>query len=134
MVVTSRLCAKAQPETTYRVCLDHAAPFVGRAAASAACVCVQPQVTTKALVQARMACTGGIAFVSRTYVAGDIGQAADDAINNADGIGQAEARLEGNHQHWRCPPLAGQLSQPPGDLCGAVLRSRSTTRQYGGSK
>ncbi|MFZ1426848.1 MAG: hypothetical protein WAS21_08780, partial [Geminicoccaceae bacterium] len=35
MVVTLRLCAKAQPKATYRVYLDHAAPFVGRTAASA---------------------------------------------------------------------------------------------------
>ena len=140
MVVTLRLCAKAQPKATYRVYLDHTAPFVGKAAASAACVttadsvvaqtpgghkgvgtsqiegdtvrfviplaklhvgkpkdaprivlwatsslgdvtdhapnreagdgCGQPQVTTEALVQARVALTGGIAFVSRTYEIG----------------------------------------------------------------
>ncbi|MFZ1427680.1 MAG: hypothetical protein WAS21_13000, partial [Geminicoccaceae bacterium] len=178
-----RLCAKAQPKATYRVYLDHAAPFVGRTAASAACVttadsvvaqtpaghrgvgmsqiegdtvrfviplaklhvgkprdvprialwatsslgnvtdhapnreagdgCGQPQVTTEALVQARVALTGGIAFVSRTYVAGDIGEAADDAIDNADHICQAEATLAGitntrGVHAW----LANSYSQP----------------------
>ncbi len=38
MVVTLRLCSAARPKATYRVYLDHAAPFVGKAAASASCV------------------------------------------------------------------------------------------------
>ena len=37
IVVTLRLCSAARPKATYRVYLDHAAPFVGKAAASASC-------------------------------------------------------------------------------------------------
>ena len=37
IVVTLRLCSAARPKATYRVYLDHAAPFVGKAAASATC-------------------------------------------------------------------------------------------------
>jgi hypothetical protein len=38
IVVTLRLCGKAKPKATYRVHLDHAAPFVGRVRAQAGCV------------------------------------------------------------------------------------------------
>ncbi len=38
IVVTLRLCDKAKPKATYRVHLDHAAPFVGRVRAPAGCV------------------------------------------------------------------------------------------------
>ena len=38
IVVTLRLCGPARPKATYRVYLDHAAPFVGKTAASATCV------------------------------------------------------------------------------------------------
>ena len=47
MVVTLRLCAKAQPKATYRVYLDHTAPFVGRTAASAACATTADSVVAQ---------------------------------------------------------------------------------------
>lgn len=47
MVVTLRLCAKAQPKATYRVYLDHTAPFVGKAAASATCVTTADSVVAQ---------------------------------------------------------------------------------------
>ena len=37
IVVTLRLCSDARRNATYRVHLDHAAPFVGEAAAAATC-------------------------------------------------------------------------------------------------
>ena len=165
IVVTLRLCAEARPKTTYRIHLDHAAPFVGSGRAQAGCVamadtvivrtpaghrgvgsstvegnavrfvvplaklhlrkprqqplialwatsslgntedrapnretgdgCAEPQATTETLVQARVAITGGLAFVSSYSFTGAIGPSATVAINVADLTCQQQAANAG---------------------------------------
>ena len=165
IVVTLRLCDKARAKATYRVHLDHAAPFVGSVRARAGCVamadtvvartpsghrgvgsskvegntvrfvvpldklhlrnprqqplialwatssvgntedrapnretgdgCAEPQATTETLVQARVAITGGLAFVSSYSFSGAIGPSATVAINVADLTCQQQAANAG---------------------------------------
>ena len=165
IVVTLRLCAEARPRTTYRIHLDHSAPFVGSGRAQAGCVamadtviartpaghrgvgsstvegnavrfvvplaklhlrksrqqplialwatsslgntedrapnretgdgCAEPQATTETLVQARVAITGGLAFVSSYSFTGAIGPSATVAINVADLTCQQQAANAG---------------------------------------
>ena len=47
IVVTLRLCGAAKPKATYRVHLDHAAPFVGRARSPAGCVSLADTVVAR---------------------------------------------------------------------------------------
>lgn len=165
IVVTLRLCDKAKPKATYRVHLDHAAPFVGRVRTQPGCVsmadsvvahsptghrgvgtsridgnlirfvvpldklhvaspksqpmialwatsslggtedrapnretgdgCAEPRATTETLVQARVAVTGGLAFVSSYSFTGAIGPSATVAINVADLTCQQQASNAG---------------------------------------
>jgi hypothetical protein len=47
IVVILRLCSAARPKATYRVYLDHTAPFVGKAAASATCATMADSVVAQ---------------------------------------------------------------------------------------
>ncbi len=64
IAVTLRLCDKAKRDASYRVHLDHAAPFVGRARAAAGCV------TTADTVVART--PGGHRGVGSSRIDGDL--------------------------------------------------------------
>ena len=64
IVVTVRLCSAARPKATYRVYLDHAAPFVGKAAAAATCVTTADSVVAHT--------PGGHRGVGTSRVQGDL--------------------------------------------------------------
>src|SRR5215211_5616359 len=68
IVVTLRLCGPARREATYRVHLDHAAPFVGRAAAAAPAAALCATTADSAVARA----PGGHRGVGTSEVQGDL--------------------------------------------------------------
>ena len=188
ILVTLRLCDEAKARATYRLHLDHAAPFVGKPQAQGGCAtlsdtvvaqtprghrgigssklvgnevrfvvpldklgigtpkqqpliglwatstlgstedhapnreagddCAEPQVATETLVQARVAVTGGIAFVSTFQLGGEISysNSAFQAITTANALCSAEASQAGYNGNSVYAWLSNIVSGPANHL------------------